>query len=43
MQEIDCFFPKDVERSYDRRLKRFAAQLTASQVWRRSPWITLQV
>jgi hypothetical protein len=43
MKEIDCCFPKDVERTYDRRFKRFAAQLTASQACRLSPRITLQV
>jgi hypothetical protein len=32
MQEIDCCFPKNVERPYDRRFKRFAAAATASQV-----------
>jgi hypothetical protein len=32
MQEIGCCFPKDVERTYVRRFKRFAAAVTASQV-----------
>jgi hypothetical protein len=32
MQEIDCCFPKDIERTCDRRFKRFAAEVTASQM-----------